>query len=89
MKAKYLALIIVMVALFVTPLVIFPSAKYGGSDSIAEDLITERGYEPWFVPIWEPPSSEIETLLFSLQASIGAIIIGYFVGYEKGKRARK
>jgi ABC-type cobalt transport system substrate-binding protein len=28
-------------------------------------------------------------LLFSLQAAAGALIIGYFVGYERGKRAKK
>lgn len=89
MKTKYIILIVVMVALFITPLVISPSAEYGGSDSAVEELISNQGYEPWFSPIWEPPSSEIESLLFAVQASIGAIIIGYFVGFEKGKRAKK
>ncbi|MCP8305147.1 MAG: energy-coupling factor ABC transporter substrate-binding protein [archaeon] len=89
METKYIFLIIVMVALFITPLVIFPTAEYGGSDGAAEELITKTGYEPWFDPIWEPPSGEIESLLFALQAAIGAIVIGYFVGFEKGKRAKK
>ncbi len=78
-----------MVALFIVPFIISPSAEYGGADSAVEELISNQGYEPWFSPIWEPPSSEIESLLFALQASIGAIIIGYFVGFEKGKRAKK
>jgi len=88
-KTKHVVLIIVMLALFITPFVISPSAKYGGADSAVEELISNQGYEPWFSPIWEPPSSEIESLLFALQASIGAIIIGYFIGFEKGKRAKK
>jgi len=75
-----------MIALFITPLAIRPTAEYGGADG--EELISETGYEPWFKPIWEPPSGEIESLLFATQAAIGAIIIGYFVGYEKGKRAK-
>ena len=33
----------------------------------------------------EPPSGEIESLLFALQAAIGAIIIGYAFGYWRGQ----
>ena len=88
-KIHYIILTVVMVALFAAPLIIFPLGEYGGADSAAEDVITDQGYKPWFHPLWEPPSGEIETLLFSLQAAIGAVIIGYFVGYERGKRAKK
>ena len=79
-----LAAVLVLVLL---PLVLVPDAEYGGADGAAEDLISETGYEPWFESIWEPPSGDIESLLFVTQAAIGAIIIGYFIGYEKGKRA--
>ncbi|MCP8323328.1 MAG: energy-coupling factor ABC transporter substrate-binding protein [Candidatus Methylarchaceae archaeon HK02M2] len=89
METKHVILILVMVALFVIPLAILPTAEYGGADGAAEELISETGYEPWFEPIWEPPSGEIESLLFATQAAIGAIIIGYFIGFEKGKRAKK
>ncbi len=90
MKTKHYAILIAIVAvLFIAPLVMFPDAEYGGADGAAEDAISETGYEPWFTSIWEPPSGEIESLLFSLQAAIGAVIIGYFVGYERGKRAKK
>ena len=90
MKAKYYAILIVaVVVLFAAPLILFPSAEFGGSDSGAEQAISDQGYEPWFKPIWEPPSSEIETLLFSLQAAIGALIIGYFIGNERGKSAKR
>ncbi|WP_456474185.1 energy-coupling factor ABC transporter substrate-binding protein [Candidatus Pyrohabitans sp.] len=60
---------------------------WSGADALAEQKIVEitgGEYEPWFSPIWEPPSSEIETFLFSLQAAVGALVIGYFVGYFKG-----
>lgn len=89
METKHIILLVVMIALFVAPLVIAPNAEYGGADGAAEDLISETGYEPWFESIWEPPSGEIESLLFATQAAIGAIIIGYFVGYEKGKRTKR
>ncbi len=59
---------------------------WGGADGGAAELIEASGYEPWFSPIWEPPSGEIESLFFSLQAAIGAIVIGYFFGYWRGSR---
>ena len=83
----YAILIIAVVLLFALPLILFPGAEYSGADSDAEQAISDTGYEPWFNVIWEPPSGEIETLLFSVQAAIGAVVIGYFVGYERGKRA--
>jgi cobalt/nickel transport protein len=90
LNAKHYAiLIIAVVVLFAAPLIIFPEAEFSGADSSAEQAISDQGYKPWFSPIWTPPSSEIETLLFSVQAAIGAIIIGYFIGYERGKRAQK
>ena len=60
---------------------------WGGADGSAAEIIEEGGYEPWFDPIWEPPSGEIESLFFSLQAALGAIVIGYFFGYYRGKKA--
>ncbi|NLN22191.1 MAG: cobalt ABC transporter substrate-binding protein CbiN, partial [Syntrophomonadaceae bacterium] len=35
---------------------------------------------------WEPPSGEIESLLFALQAAIGAGFIGYYLGFVKGRK---
>ncbi|MCK9152406.1 energy-coupling factor ABC transporter substrate-binding protein [Methanobacterium alcaliphilum] len=58
---------------------------FGGADGAAGDAIEETGYEPWFNSFWEPPSGEIESLLFALQAAIGAIIIGYVFGYYNGQ----
>ncbi len=75
-----------MVVLFAFPLILLPHAEFSGADSNAEQAISDSGYQPWFNPIWEPPSGEIESLLFSVQAAIGAVIIGYFVGFERGKR---
>ena len=40
---------------------------------------------PWFHSIWTPPSPEIESLIFTIQAAIGAIIIGYVFGYYNGQ----
>ncbi|AKB12822.1 MAG: energy-coupling factor ABC transporter substrate-binding protein [Methanosarcina thermophila] len=64
-------------------------AEYTGADGQAEDAIMEvtgGTYEPIAEPFWEPPSSEIESLLFGLQAAIGAGILGYFFGYYRAKK---
>ncbi len=83
-------LILVVIGLAVIPLLLLKNAEFGGADGEAEKAITEinQGYQPWFVPLCEPPSGEIESLLFALQAAIGAGIIGYGLGYMKG-RSRK
>jgi len=64
------------------------NAQWGGADDKPEETIkqiTGGAYTPIAKPIWEPPSGEIESLLFALQAAIGAIIIGYFLGYYRAK----
>jgi cobalt/nickel transport protein len=60
--------------------------EWVGADSQAEDVISDLtggSYTPWFQSIYEPQSGEIESLLFSLQAAIGSLIIGYFLGYYR------
>ena len=47
---------------------------------------SQPNYKPWFSNIWEPPSGEIESLLFALQAAIGTGIVAYVIGYYKGKK---
>ncbi|MCK9565327.1 MAG: energy-coupling factor ABC transporter substrate-binding protein [Methanothrix sp.] len=61
--------------------------EWSGADVQAGDTIdklTGGTYHPWFQSIYTPPSGEIESLLFALQAAFGAIIIGYFLGYYRG-----
>ncbi|ACL17011.1 energy-coupling factor ABC transporter substrate-binding protein [Methanosphaerula palustris] len=62
---------------------------WGGSDDGATKIIESTGYTPWFSPIYTPPSSEIETLFFCLQSAAGALVIGYFFGYYRGRQERK
>jgi len=61
--------------------------EWGGADDKPEaviDDLTGGSYHPWAESIWTPPSGEIESLLFALQAAFGSIIIGYFIGYYRG-----
>lgn len=59
-----------------------PAEIFGGADSEAQDLITRIApdYQPWFQPLLEPASGEIASLLFALQAALGAGFIGYYLG---------
>ena len=64
------------------------NAEYGGADDKPEGVIhdiTGKEVQRVMNPVWEPPSGEIESLLFALQAAIGAGIIGYFLGYYRAK----
>ena len=86
-----LLLLLAVIVLAVIPLIIQPGAEFSGADGQAEEAIQQisPSYEPWFHAIWEPPSGEIESLLFALQAAIGAGFIGYFIGFMKGKSHKK
>lgn len=86
---KNILLIMILIMMLALPLLILKDAEFGGADGQAEEVITEINpdYEPWFSPLIEPASGEIESLLFSLQAAFGAGVIGYFYGLVKGKRA--
>lgn len=88
--AKNIVLIIIVIGLAVWPLATLKGAEFGGADGQAEAAINEINpdYKPWFSSLYEPASGEIESMLFALQAAIGAGIIGYCLGYMKG-RSRK
>lgn len=85
---KNLWLILIAVVIVLVPLIFMGGSEFGGADDQAEDVIGEidPDYEPWFESLWEPPSGEIESLLFSLQVAIGAGTMGYILGMMKGKK---
>lgn len=62
---KNLILIVLVVLLAALPLWLLPDAEFGGADGQAEEAILELqpDYEPWFEPILEPASGEVESLL--------------------------
>lgn len=76
--------------LTILPLV-FVRGEYGGADGEAEAAIGEINpeYQPWFEPIIALPSGEIESLLFVSQAAMGAGILGYVIGWYKGRHHHK
>lgn len=81
-------LLVIVIVLAVIPLLLIRDSEFGGADGAAEEAITEVApdYTPWFVPLIEPPGSETESLLFALQAALGAGLIGYFFGLKRGQQ---
>jgi cobalt/nickel transport protein len=84
---KNLILLILVVLITVIPLYIASGSEFGGADGEAEGVITEldSDYEPWASPLFEPASGEIESMLFALQAAIGAGVIGFGFGRLSAK----
>ncbi|WP_094227043.1 energy-coupling factor ABC transporter substrate-binding protein [Methanolobus psychrotolerans] len=93
MKLEYIVGIIVLLfaAQFFYGVAANPGSEFGGADGAAGDVVAEinpeyEPMEPWFADyMFEPPGGETESLLFALQAAFGSIVIGYTIGYYKGK----
>ena len=84
---KNIILICVAVVIGIIPLLVIKDSEFGGADGKAEEVIQEINpdYEPWAESLMEPPGGETESLLFALQAALGAGVMGYVLGYFKGK----
>ncbi|MDF2923307.1 MAG: cbiN [Paenibacillaceae bacterium] len=82
-KKTVLILLLAAVLIAVIPLIVISDSEFSGADGKAEEVIIELApdYEPWAESLIEPPGGETESLLFSLQAGIGAGIIGFGFGY--------
>ncbi|MEA4891411.1 MAG: energy-coupling factor ABC transporter substrate-binding protein [Peptococcaceae bacterium] len=75
----------------IVPLLAIKDSEFGGADGAAEEVITaiNPDYQPWAESILEPPGGETESLLFCLQAALGASILGYGFGYLVARRKYK
>jgi cobalt/nickel transport protein len=68
-------------------------AKFAGSDNVGSSLIAElsgiplENFRP-LIPQWEPPSGEIESCLFALQAAVGGILVGGVFGFWIGSQKK-
>ena len=83
-----LAMAVILLA--VLPLV-FVQGEFSGADDQAETAITTLNpdYKSWFRPFFEPPSGEVESLLFASQAALGAGVIGFVIGLYKGRTEKE
>ncbi len=65
--------------------------EFSGSDDVGSQKVAELTGHPidYFrplIPQYEPPSGEIESSLFALQASFGGLILGLVFGYWLGQK---
>jgi cobalt/nickel transport protein len=95
MSRKLEFIVLAVLSIFVAQFIYISSnthAEYGGAeDKLAGviEQITGGIYKPIEKPIWEPPSAEIENLLFALQAAIGAGVIGTSLAITEPKATMK
>lgn len=102
MKSRSWILWLAIVLLTVGPLVVVSTqpgpegaerVAFGGADERAQAAIgtLAPNYQPWFAPVLKPASAEIASLLFALQAALGAGVIGFWLGmsvaHERDRRA--
>jgi cobalt/nickel transport protein len=65
--------------------------EFSGSDDVGSQKIAEltghpvESFKP-LIPQYEPPSGEIESTLFALQASFGGLVLGLVFGYCLGQK---
>ncbi|MCF6386180.1 energy-coupling factor ABC transporter substrate-binding protein [Mycobacterium sp. MBM] len=80
------ALLAAIVAIFVGCLTLGWSESsdeaFVGTDSAAVSAIEtdHPDYQPWYDGLFAPPSAEVESGLFALQAALGAGVLGYALG---------
>ncbi|MCW1920361.1 energy-coupling factor ABC transporter substrate-binding protein [Rhodobacter sp. KR11] len=83
-------MLLAVAALVALPLL--RGGEFGGADGQAAAHIEESNpdFTPWATPLWKPPSGEVEGLFFTLQAVLGALVIGYAIGrrHERAKAER-
>jgi cobalt/nickel transport protein len=97
-RLEILAVIAVLTfcALFLYASSIMNNAEFAGSDTVGSEKIAELAGVPSdqikpLIPQWVPPSGEIESGLFALQAAMGGILVGlvfgYWIGQKKGTKS--
>jgi cobalt/nickel transport protein len=90
-RFEILAIIAVLAfcALFLYTSSVMGNAEFAGSDDVGSSQISritgipEEEFHP-LIWQWVPPSGEVESALFALQAAVGGIFVGWFFGYWKG-----
>lgn len=76
-----------VITLVAVPL-IFVSGEFAGSDDQGQAQIEKShpNYKPWFHSVYEPPSGEVSSGLFAVQAAIGGGALGYYFGVARTRR---
>lgn len=62
---------------------------FGGTDAAVTEVLEENGVEPWFNPVLELNSGELESGIFAVQAALGAGIFGFMIGNLRGRTVQR
>jgi len=99
MRSRYtleiltLIAVVAFCAIFLYTSSTMSGAEFDGSDNVGSQLIMnlsgnpEGNFQP-LIPQWSPPSGEIESSLFALQAAVGGILVGGVFGYWIGQKKK-
>jgi cobalt/nickel transport protein len=99
MKFRYTLEILTVIAVVTFSLIFLYTgstlngAEFAGSDTVGSGLIAQlsgtpvENFQP-LIPQWEPPSVEIESSLFALQAAVGGILVGGVFGFWIGQKKK-
>lgn len=84
--------LVVLAALLIAAPLALPGidGKFSGTDDAASAVIeaSRPDYHRWMSPFWMPPSKEVESVLFAIEAALGAGLLGYVLGRMHRKRER-
>ena len=72
--------LIFAVSMMVAPRAAQGEEAFGGTDAAVSEMLEQDGVEPWFSPVLELASGELESGLFALQAALGAGLFGFVLG---------
>jgi cobalt/nickel transport protein len=85
MSKRSVWMLLAIAVITVVPLLM--GGKFEGADGEAAAIVENaEGFSQWFSPIWEPPSGEVASMLFALQAALGGLVLGYAIGRMHGRR---
>ena len=99
MKFRYTLEVLTIIAIVVFSVLFLYSGsnrygeKFVGTDTAGSYAIAElsgtplENFQP-LIPQWEPPSGEIESCLFALQAAVGGILVGGVFGFWMGSQKK-
>lgn len=88
MSRKWVLICIVLILIILLGPLLFMQSDFTGVDAqIGDTLKTVNGnYTPWKLFEGKKLSGEMETFLFSFQSGIGAGVVGYILGFVKGRK---
>jgi cobalt/nickel transport protein len=85
--------IVAFCAIFLYTSSTMSGAEFAGSDNVGSRLIMqlsgipEENFQP-LIPQCKPPSGEIESCLFAIQAAVGGVLVGGVFGYWMGQNKK-